>query len=105
MTLLGPILILLSTLDDNEVTLEERHANDPWLLGICKDKLLEPGWPGELDAVEFEYIKSHLKQSSSLRRSWGFRPSAKRLSDSRIRAVAMDGISGKQKRVLASDAK
>lgn len=83
--------------DDNEVTLEERHADDPWLLELFKEKLLEPGWAGELDAVEFEYIKSQLKQSPSLRRRWGFRPSAKRLSESRIRDVAMYGVSRKQK--------
>ena len=75
------------------MTLEERYANDPWLLKLYKEKLLEPGWAGELDSVELEYIKSHLKQSPLLRRRWGFRPSAKRFSESRIRAVAMDGVS------------
>jgi hypothetical protein len=79
------------------MTLEERYANNPWLLELYKEKLLEPGWPGELDAVEFEYIKSHLRQSASLRRRWGFRPSAKRLSEGHIRAVAMDGVSTRQK--------
>lgn len=96
MTLPGRILILLSTPDDNEVTLEERYANAPWLLASYKDRLLESEWAGELDAVELEYIKSRLKQSPSLRRRWGFRPSAKRLSDGRIRAIAMYGISRKQ---------
>ena len=75
------------------MTLEERYANDPWTLEFYKEKLLEPGWAGDLDSVELEYIKSNLKQSSSLRRRWGFRPSAKRLSESRIRTVAMYGIS------------
>ena len=83
--------------DYNEMTLEERYANDPWQLELYKEKLLEPGWAGDLDAVELEYIKSQLKQSPSLRRRWGFRPSAKRLSESRIRAVAMDGVSAKKK--------
>jgi hypothetical protein len=101
----GRILILLSTPDGTEVTLEERYANDQWLLGFCKDKLLEPGWAGELDSVELEHIKSHLKQSPSLRRRWGFRPSAKRLSESRIRAVVMYGVSRKQKQVLAAPAR
>lgn len=86
------------------MTLEERYANDPWLLELYKEKLLEPGWAGELDNVELEYIKSRLKQSPSLRRRWGFRPSAKRLSESRIRVVAMDGVLAKQKWVLASAA-
>jgi hypothetical protein len=79
------------------MTLEERYANAPWLLGLYRDKLLEPGWAGEPDDVELEYIKSHLKQSPSLRRRWGFRPSARRFSESRIRAVAMDGVSRKKR--------
>jgi len=79
------------------MTLEERYANDPWLLKIYKEGLLEPGWAGELDSVELEYIKSHLKQSPSLRRRWGFRPSAKRFSESRIRTVAMDGVSANKR--------
>ncbi len=63
MMLPGRILILLSTPDDNEVTLEERYANDLWLLGFYKDKLFDPGWSGELDAVGLEYIKSQLNKS------------------------------------------
>jgi hypothetical protein len=74
------------------VTLEKRYANGPWLLGFYKGKFLEPEWAGELDAVELPYIKSQLKKSSSLRGRWGFRPSAKRLSESRIRVVAMYGV-------------
>ena len=79
------------------MTLEERYANDPWLLEFYKEELLEPGWAGELDDVELEYIKSHLRQSPSLRRRWGFRPSAKRFSESHIRAVAMDGVSASKR--------
>ena len=79
------------------MTLEERYANDPWLLELHKEKLLEPGWAGDLDDVELEYIRSRLKQSASLRLRWGFRPSAKRFSESRIRAVAMDGVSANKR--------
>jgi len=79
------------------MTLEERYANDPWLLEHYKEGLLEPGWAGDLDRVELEYIRSQLKQSASLRRRWGFRPSAKRFSESRIRAVAMDGVSARKR--------
>jgi len=79
------------------MTLEERYANDPEFLEFYKEKLLEPGWAGDLDNVELEYVKSELRRSPSLRRRWGFRPSAKRLSESRIRAVAMDGVSRKTK--------
>jgi len=79
------------------MTLEERYKNDPWLLELYKEKLLEPGWAGELDDVELEYIKSELRKSPSLRRKWGFRPSAKRFSESRIRDVAMNGVCRRQK--------
>jgi len=78
------------------MTLEERYADASWLLELYKEKLLEPGWAGELDRVELEYIKGCLKKSASLRRRWGFRPSAKRLSEERIRAVARDGVVKKQ---------
>ena len=74
----------------------ERHE-------FCKEKLLEPGWAGELSTAELAYIKSQLKQSPSLKRRWGFRPSAKRLSEDHIRKVARDGISVSKKPVLASD--
>ena len=78
------------------MTLEERYAKDPWLLAYYKEALLEPGWAGELDDVELQYIKSELRKSPSLRRKWGFRPSAKRFSESRIRDVAMNGVCRRQ---------
>lgn len=42
----GRILSLLSTEGDSEMTLEERYANDAYLLELYKEKLLEPGWAG-----------------------------------------------------------
>ena len=75
------------------MSLEEQYANDPKLLEFYRENLLEPGWAGELDPDELAYIKSKLRQSPSLKRRWGFRPSAKRLSERRIRAVARDGLS------------
>ena len=74
------------------VSLGEHYKNDPELLSFSQKKLLEPRWAGELSPDELAYMKSQLRQSSSLRRRWGFRPSAKRLSESRIRAVARDGL-------------
>jgi hypothetical protein len=82
--------------------LEGRYSNDPELLKYYKQNLLEPGWAGELNRAEFAYIKSQLLQSASLRRRWGFRPSARRLSEARIRDVAMYGILRSSKGVLAS---
>ncbi len=102
MTLPGQIPILLSTVRTSKVTLEERYADDPDLLSFYRKKLLEPGWAGGLDSVELAYIKSQLRQSASLRRRWGFRPSAKRLSEFRIRTIATDGLSANKKLVLAS---
>jgi hypothetical protein len=63
---------------------------------------VEPGWAGELSPAELAYIKSELKKSPSLKRRWGFRPSAKRLSNSHIRDVARNGVCAKKKRVSAS---
>ena len=77
----------------SKISLEERYADDPELLEFYRKNLLEPGWAGELDPHELAFIKSKLRQSPSLRRRWGFRPSAKRLSESRIKAVARDGLS------------
>jgi hypothetical protein len=74
------------------MSLEERYANHPELLGFYKQKLLEPGWAGELDPDELAYLKSQLRRSPSLRHRWGFRPSAKRLSEDRIKAVARNGF-------------
>ena len=81
---------------------EERYATDAGLLDFYKRKLLEPGWAGELSPDEFAYIKSQLRQSPSLKRRWGFRPSARRLSESHIRTVARNGVSANKKPVLAS---
>jgi hypothetical protein len=57
-----------------------------------KKNLLEPEWAGELSPLELSYVKGQLKQSASLRRQWGFRPSGKRFSDKRVRDVAKNGL-------------
>ena len=85
-----------------KTSLEERYASDAELLAFYKKNLLEPGWAGELDPDELAYIKSQLRQSPSLRRRWGFRPSARRLPEKRIRAVARDGLSANGRSLLAS---
>lgn len=92
----GQTLILLSMAEkSNAMSFEEKYANDPQLLDFYKQKLLEPGWAGELSPDEFKYVKSQLRQSPSLRRQWRFRPSAKRFSESRIRDIARNGVSHK----------
>jgi len=73
--------------------LDAIYSNDPKLLKFYKRKILEPGWAGELSPAELAYIKSQLKASPSLKRRWGFKPSAKRFSEKHIRYVARDSLS------------
>jgi hypothetical protein len=101
----GPILTSLYTVVDNDMELENRYRKDPELLELVEKKLLEPGWAGELDRLEFAYVKALLKASPSFKRRWGFRPTAKRLSEAKIRSVARSGVSVIKKVVLASVAK
>ena len=87
------------------MTLDEIPEDDPGLLKFYKKKLLIPGWAGEIKPFELDYIKSQLRASPSLKRRWGFKPSAKRLPEKRIRAMARDGLSPKiktERLVLAS---
>ena len=83
------------------MSFEEKYANDPQLLSFYKRKLVEPGWAGELSPDELAYLKSQLQQSPSLKRRWGFKPSARRLSESHIRSVARNGLATNRKPVLA----
>jgi hypothetical protein len=71
---------------------------------FVKKSLLEPGWAGELNREELNYIRSQLGRSSLLRRRWGVRPSARRFSESHIRSVAKSGLRAIRRRVLASAA-
>ena len=70
----------------------DRPGSEPSQLDHCRNSMLKPGWAGKLSPDEFVFIKSELRQSSSLRRRWGFRPSAKRLSERRIRDIAREGL-------------
>ncbi|MBI4330343.1 MAG: hypothetical protein HY673_03570 [Chloroflexi bacterium] len=63
-------------------------------LGFYPKKLLDLGWAGELTPAELACIKDELKRSPKLKRRWGFRPSARRLPESRIRAIARNGHHG-----------
>jgi len=76
-------------------SLQDVYRDDSDLLDLHKEELLVPGWAGFLRPPELDYIKSELRKSPSLRRRWGFRPSAKRLSESHIRHVAMYGLQKK----------
>jgi hypothetical protein len=69
------------------------------------NKLLEPGWAGQLSLEEFAYVKSELRKSPSLKRRWGFRSTAKRLNENHIRVVAQYGTYAIVKPVSASPEK
>ena len=57
-----------------------------------KRKLLIPGWAGELNAEELAYIKGRLFSDRRLRAYWGFKRGMGRLSEEKIRIVAMDSV-------------
>jgi len=59
-------------------------------------KLLIPMWGGELTPTEVKYIKGELKKSRGLKTAWGFKKDTRRLSERKIRQVAMDGVKGLQ---------
>ncbi len=60
--------------------------------GRDKFKLLEPGWAGELTQEELEYIIASLKADSVLKQRWGFVIGHRRISEKRVKQVAMDGV-------------
>ena len=74
-------------------TLQEQYTAHPDLLRLYEDKLLQPGWAGELGVVDLAHVKSQLRLSPSLKRKCGFRPSAQRFSEAHTRAVGRDGLS------------
>lgn len=74
--------------------LEDRYEGNPELLKFYQKRLLQPGWAGgELSRDWYNYIRSQLQLSPSLKRKCRFKPSAKRLAEKRIRVVARDGLS------------
>ena len=80
------------------MTIEQTYAKDKSLLKFYKAKLLEPGWAGELNNEEYDYIKENLKANPQLKTRWGFVVGRRKLSEERIREVAMNGASVFQKR-------
>ena len=55
------------------------------------EEILEPGWAGELDAEELEYLQRKLLEDKHLAYLWGFAPSQKTRPADAIRRVAMWG--------------
>ena len=55
------------------------------------DRLLVPGWAGEIAPDEFEYLQGELSADRKLAYTWGFAPSKKRRPEWAVRQVAMVG--------------
>ena len=53
---------------------------------------LEPGYAGEVDDDQVEYIRRHLRKSMNLAKWWGFSKKPKRATES-IRRIALHGDS------------
>lgn len=58
---------------------------------IMREKLLMPGWAGELDNEELAFVKKRLKADRKLRTRWGFVRGTGHMNDEMIRGVAMEG--------------
>ncbi len=57
-------------------------------------KLLEPGWAGDLNSEELAFIKDKLKRDRRLRAKWGMGRGKGRLSEEKIKIVALYGVEG-----------
>lgn len=89
--MVGPELLQNTQSTAFGLKINERYKYDPELLTFYKRNLLEPGWAGELDRCQLEYIRSELRKSPPLRQRWGFRPSAKGIPDNRVWDAARNG--------------
>ena len=68
-------------------------SKDPQLHAFYAKRLLEPGWGGELTAIEYDYIRRHLEKDPRLRSKWGFhRGRGWKLSEELIRHRALLGV-------------
>ncbi|MDD5093085.1 MAG: hypothetical protein PHV74_01705 [Dehalococcoidia bacterium] len=54
-------------------------------------KLLEPGWAGDLSPEELAFIKGKLKSDRRLRARWGMPRGTGKVNDEKIRLVAIGG--------------
>ncbi len=61
------------------------------LTPLFDERVLEPGWAGELTDQELTQIQKRLFEEPMLAKLWGFRPSMKTRSEQAIRRVALHG--------------
>ena len=69
------------------------REKDPELHDLYARQLLEPGWGGDLIAIEYRHIRCHLEKRTRLRSQWGFhRGRGWQLSEELIRDRASKGV-------------
>jgi hypothetical protein len=72
-----------------------REAERPWMVykqkNGTRDRIMEPGWPGELDSSELSRLQEALIADPDLARVWGWRPTMKRRATAAIERVAYWG--------------
>lgn len=57
---------------------------------MINEKLLIPGWAGELDLEEFQFLRDEMYKDLTLRRVWGL--SDVSLTRDNIQKVALEGV-------------
>ncbi len=80
-----------------KTSLEQVYCGDSILKDLYLNKLLEPGYAGEINDTELAYIKTKLFNDRRLRAKWGFVRGTGRLSEEKIRKVALYGTDGFKK--------
>ena len=77
------------------MTDKTRNPDKPWMTyrkpDGTRDKLYEPGWPGDLGDDEVERLQQALSTDPDLAYWWGWRPSMKRRAVETLRRVALHG--------------
>jgi len=67
-------------------------GKDKHLTEFYAKRLLIPGWAGKLVLTELRYIKEEIKKNGRLRAKWGFKKGTGKLSDEKIKLVALYGV-------------
>ena len=74
-----------------------RHENkETGFIDLVRNSLLIPGWAGELKSVELAFVKQALFNDRRLRAKWGFKRGTGRLSEEKIKQVALYGVEDNQ---------
>ena len=68
-----------------------RTLSGRWGAGMFDDRLLGPGWGGDISDDEVCFIQEELLKDKKLAYQWGFAPSKRTRPADAIRRVAMEG--------------